>query len=66
MEVTEFGIETDRRAVQFLKVSYSIDVTLGGMATEVRPLFAKALSPIEVTEDGIVIEVRFLHPLKVA
>ena len=42
-----------------------IAVTAEGMVTEVRPLFAKALAPIEVTFGGIETEASLLHPLKV-
>ena len=57
MEVTEFGIVIDARAVQFWNATLWIAVTVSGMITVRSDVqFLKASMPISVTVEGIVMD----------
>ena len=56
MKVTELGIVTEVKPLQFWKALLPMEVTELGIVTEVNPLQKKkAASPMEVTELGIMV-----------
>ncbi len=64
IEVTPSPIVTDNNSKQFKKAFLSIDITLFGMEIEVRPLFWKALLPMDNMLLGMVTEVKLVQPDK--
>ena len=59
------GIEIEVKLVQFANVSLGREVTFGGILNDFSPVqFLKALSSILSTLDGILIDVKEVHPKK--
>ena len=61
MEVTEFGISMEVKALQSRNAEFPMEVTEFGISMDVKLQPQNASFPIEVTEFGISMEVKPLH-----